>query len=87
MASSSCEIQIFHTPKACCFGEGEPEEQDKVIVLSRGEMVCYVIPSFDVFTVPLIPLRIKGYSRETDEEKCTTSSCVIALYWTEIIRL
>jgi len=68
MASSSCEIEIFHAPKAIRFGEDEPEEPDEVIVLSCGEMIRYVIPSFDVFTIPLRPLKIEGYSTEADNE-------------------
>jgi len=67
MASSSYEIEIFHTPKACRFGE--LEEFAEVTVLSCGEMFRYVVPTFDVVTFPLRPLKIKRDSSSTEGDE------------------
>jgi len=82
MASSFYKIQMFHMPKA--FRLGELVEQAEFTVLSCEDMARYVIPTFNVFTVPLRPLRINTAENDGIEYNIFAH---IALYWTEIIQL
>ncbi|XP_065902857.1 uncharacterized protein [Dysidea avara] len=59
------DIKVHYVPRQfrpCSDAPSCSEKDDVIMVTAVGDSFMYIIPSFDVFSIELRPVKIKGYS-------------------------